>query len=82
MFWPSCNTLSEYAFPFFPSLIINLTPIAATFYTKHEVGLRVAYWFGFGAVAGTFGGLIAYGVQQAHTAIENWRLLFIIEVRS
>ncbi|KAH9965175.1 major facilitator superfamily domain-containing protein [Russula dissimulans] len=49
------------------------------FYTKHELGLRLAYWFGFAAVAGAFGGLIAYGVQHAHAAIANWRLLFIIE---
>lgn len=50
------------------------------FYTKDEMGLRMAYWFGFAAVAGAFGGLIAFGVQQAHAAISNWRLLFIIEV--
>ncbi|ETW78109.1 major facilitator superfamily [Heterobasidion irregulare TC 32-1] len=49
------------------------------FYTKSEIGLRLAYWFGFAAVAGAFGGLIAFGVQHAHTSVENWRLLFIIE---
>ncbi|KAI0049241.1 MFS general substrate transporter [Auriscalpium vulgare] len=49
------------------------------FYTKHELGLRLAYWFGFAAVAGAFGGLIAFGVQHAHDTIANWRLLFIIE---
>ena len=54
--------------------------LLAYFYTKHEMGLRMAYWFGFAAVAGAFGGLIAFGVQHAHVAIANWRLLFIIEV--
>ncbi|KAI9507293.1 MFS general substrate transporter [Russula earlei] len=49
------------------------------FYTKHELGLRLAYWFGFAAVAGAFGGLIAFGVQHVHVAIADWRLLFIIE---
>jgi len=49
------------------------------FYTKHEIGLRLAYWFGFAAVAGAFGGLLAFGVQHAHVGFENWRLLFIIE---
>ena len=39
-------------------------------------------WFGFAAVAGAFGGLIAYGVQHIHSSISNWRLLFIIEVCS
>lgn len=42
----------------------------------------MAYWFSFAAVAGAFGGLIAFGIQQAHTSISNWRLLFIIEVCS
>lgn len=51
------------------------------FYTKDEMGLRMAYWFGFAAVAGAFGGLIAFGVQQVHASIHNWRLLFIIEVQ-
>ncbi|KAJ6472639.1 MFS general substrate transporter [Mycena vulgaris] len=49
------------------------------FYTKEEMGVRMAYWFGFAAVAGAFGGLISFGVQHAHAAIHNWRLLFIIE---
>jgi MFS family permease len=49
------------------------------FYTKHEMGLRMAYWFGFAAVAGAFGGLIAFGVQQAHSHVANWKILFIIE---
>lgn len=48
-------------------------------YTKTEMGLRMAYWFGFAAVAGAFGGLIAFGVQHAHAAIAHWRLLFIVE---
>ena len=39
----------------------------------------MAYWFGFAAVAGAFGGLIAFGIQHAHTTISNWRLLFIVE---
>ena len=56
--------------------------VTALFYTKHELGLRLAYWFGFAAVAGAFGGLVAFGVQHAHAAIANWRLLFIIEVGS
>ena len=40
----------------------------------------MAYWFGFAAVAGAFGGLIAFGVQHIHSSVSNWRLLFIIEV--
>ena len=40
----------------------------------------MAYWFSFSAVAGAFGGLIAFGIQQIHVTIANWRLLFIVEV--
>ena len=40
----------------------------------------MAYWFSFAAVAGAFGGLIAFGIQQVHASIANWRLLFIVEV--
>ncbi len=39
----------------------------------------MAAWFMFSAVAGAFGGLIAFGVQHARVALANWRLLFIIE---
>ncbi|KAA1472445.1 MFS general substrate transporter [Dentipellis sp. KUC8613] len=49
------------------------------FYTKNEVGLRLAYWFGFAAVSGAFGGLIAFGVQHAQLPFSDWRLLFIVE---
>ncbi|KAJ6498573.1 MFS general substrate transporter [Mycena vitilis] len=49
------------------------------FYTKEELGLRMGFFFAFAAVAGAFGGLVAFGVQNAHTAIQNWRILLIIE---
>ncbi|KAI0805982.1 major facilitator superfamily domain-containing protein [Irpex lacteus] len=48
-------------------------------YTREEIGFRMAQWSSFSAVAGAFGGLIAFGVQHARVSIENWRLLFIIE---
>ncbi|KAJ7215191.1 major facilitator superfamily domain-containing protein [Mycena rebaudengoi] len=49
------------------------------FYTKEEMGARMAYFFGFAAVAGTFGGLIAFGIQHSHVAVQTWRLLLIVE---
>lgn len=42
----------------------------------------MASWFGFAAVSGAFGGLIAFGIQTiplSHIAIANWRLLFLVE---
>ncbi|KAH9941701.1 MFS general substrate transporter [Epithele typhae] len=49
------------------------------FYTPREQGLRLAVYTAFAGVAGAFGGLLAFGIQHAHIAIENWRLLFIVE---
>ena len=57
--------------------------IAALFYTKHELGLRLGYWFGFAAIAGAFGGLIAFGVQHIKfgpNSESDWKILFLIEV--
>ena len=44
------------------------------------MGMRMAHWFGFAAVAGAFGGIVAFGVQQAHSHVPDWKILFIIEV--
>ncbi|KAF9567126.1 MFS general substrate transporter [Agrocybe pediades] len=56
-----------------------ITIYLSFFYTRQELGLRLALWFGFATVAGAFGGLIAFGVQHIHASVANWRLLFIIE---
>ncbi|KZS98503.1 MFS general substrate transporter [Sistotremastrum niveocremeum HHB9708] len=64
---------------FGPGIPVYMLSVQALYYTKEELGLRMAYWFGFAAVAGAFGGLIAFGIQNAHLAISNWRLLFIVE---
>ncbi|OCB89282.1 MFS general substrate transporter [Sanghuangporus baumii] len=91
--WGLCSTLMATAFNFAGLLVTRIglgifeagfgpgIPVyLSLFYTKHEMGLRMAYWFGFAAVAGAFGGLIAFGIQHAHAAIANWRLLFVVEV--
>lgn len=52
----------------------------AFYYTKTEYGTRIALWFGFAAVAGAFGGLLAYGIQNVKISLANWRLLFVVEV--
>ncbi|KAL4254788.1 MFS transporter superfamily protein [Abortiporus biennis] len=72
--WGVSSTLLATGFNF-PGI-----PLYMSFwYTKREMGTRMAYWFGFAAVAGAFGGLIAFGIQHAHVSISNWRLLFIVE---
>ncbi|EJD05399.1 MFS general substrate transporter [Fomitiporia mediterranea MF3/22] len=90
--WGLCSTLMATAFNFAGLIVARVglgvfeagfgpgVPLYLSyFYTKHEMGLRMAYWFGFAAVAGAFGGLIAFGIQHAHAAVANWRLLFIVE---
>ncbi|KAI5122100.1 hypothetical protein M0805_002222 [Coniferiporia weirii] len=91
--WGICSTLMSTAFNFAGLMVTRIglgafeagfgpgIPLYLSyFYTKHEMGLRMAYWFGFAAVAGAFGGVIAFGIQHVHDAnIADWRLLFIVE---
>ncbi|KAM5543408.1 hypothetical protein V8D89_002659 [Ganoderma adspersum] len=49
------------------------------FYTRDDIGLRIATYNGVAAVAGAFGGLLAFGIQNAHAGISPWKLLFIVE---
>lgn len=90
--WGICATLSAAAFNFAGLVCARLglgffeagfgpgIPLyMSLYYTKDEIGMRMAYWFGFAAVAGAFGGLIAFGIQHVHASVENWRLLFIVE---
>ncbi|KAI9688920.1 MAG: hypothetical protein M1822_001277 [Bathelium mastoideum] len=51
-------------------------------YTKHEQASRTGIWFGFNGVAMIVGGVLAYGIakgtQDQATAIEPWRILFLV----
>ncbi|KAG8705777.1 hypothetical protein FRC08_001456 [Ceratobasidium sp. 394] len=90
--WGLASTLQAVAFNFqgllaarffigvFEAGFGPMIPLYFTFfYTRNEIGVRLAVWFGFAAVAGAFGGLIAYGVQHIHSPIANWRILFLVE---
>ncbi|KAI0676436.1 MFS general substrate transporter [Trametes maxima] len=90
--WGLCSLLMSTAFDF-PGLLVARIGIGAfeagfspgiplymsLFYGKDELGVRLAFWFAFAAIAGAFGGLIAFGIQDIHAAIPNWKLLFIVE---
>lgn len=90
--WGLCSTLMSTANNF-PQLLVARLALGVCeaafgpsvvlyfsfYYTKSEYGTRVAYWFGFAAVAGAFGGLLAYGIQNAEVLIAHWRLLFLLE---
>lgn len=61
----------------FPGLNIYLT----FFYTKHELALRVGYLFVSAAIAGAFGGLLAYGIghMDGLRGMSGWRWIMIVE---
>ncbi|KAK0463317.1 major facilitator superfamily domain-containing protein [Armillaria novae-zelandiae] len=50
-----------------------------TFYTRGELGKRVAVFYSASAFAGGFSGLIAYGVFQPNIHLHGWQLLFLVE---
>jgi MFS family permease len=61
----------------FPGLNVYLT----FFYTKSELAMRVGYLFVSAAIAGSLGGLLAYGIghMQGIEGLSGWRWIMIIE---
>ncbi len=61
----------------FPGLTIYLT----MFYTKRELALRIGYLFVSAAIAGSMGGLLAYGIgfMDGVAGLRGWRWIIIIE---
>lgn len=45
------------------------------FYPRREVGLRFAWFLVGSAIASAIAGSVAYGLQQASTGVEKWRLI-------
>ncbi|KAI1341844.1 major facilitator superfamily domain-containing protein [Xylariaceae sp. FL0016] len=61
---------------FFAGAIFYLT----LFYTRAELGFRIAIFFGSALLASALSGLISFGVFQIHDPrIKGWMWLFIIE---
>lgn len=49
-------------------------------YTHEEIAIRTGIWYSSGVLAGSFNGLIAYGVSKHRSsALMPWQLLFLIE---
>ncbi|OQV03025.1 hypothetical protein CLAIMM_08125 [Cladophialophora immunda] len=48
-------------------------------YHRDELGVRVFWFLGPTAIAGAFGGLIAFGIGHIQSSVQQWKLLFIIE---
>ncbi|TVY30271.1 putative transporter [Lachnellula hyalina] len=61
---------------FFAGVVFYLT----LFYTRGELGFRLAIFFGSALLAAAFSGLISYGVFRIKDhAVKGWMWLFIIE---
>jgi MFS family permease len=48
-------------------------------YHRTELGLRLFWFLGPTAIAGAFGGLIAYGIGHIKDNVPNWKYLFLVE---
>ncbi|KAL2858530.1 major facilitator superfamily domain-containing protein [Aspergillus pseudoustus] len=48
-------------------------------YHRTEMGMRVFWFLGPTAIAGAFGGLIAYGIGHIQSSTPVWKWLFLIE---
>ena len=48
-------------------------------YHRTGLGLRVFWFLGPTAIAGAFGGLIAYGIGHIEDNVPNWKYLFLAE---
>ncbi|KAK6333795.1 hypothetical protein TWF730_003978 [Orbilia blumenaviensis] len=61
----------------FPGLTVYLT----FWYTKKEIALRIGYLFVSAAIAGAFGGLLAYaiGFLDGKAGMRGWRWIMILE---
>lgn len=61
----------------FPALNLYLTMV----YKRHEQAARVSYLFVCTAIAGAFGGLLAYGILKMDgvAGMQGWRWVYIIE---
>ncbi|CZR69997.1 uncharacterized protein PAC_19898 [Phialocephala subalpina] len=50
-------------------------------YTPREYAVRTGAWYSCGVLAGTFNGLIAYGIQtNIHSSVfKSWQLIYLVE---
>ncbi|KAH8815978.1 major facilitator superfamily domain-containing protein [Xylogone sp. PMI_703] len=60
---------------FYPTALFYLS----NFYTRFDLAVRIALFYGQYAIAGAFSGAIAYGVFHINGSLNNWQYLFIIE---
>ncbi|KAF2832458.1 MFS general substrate transporter [Ophiobolus disseminans] len=62
-------------------LFPSMTLLLCNWYTREELGIRVAYLFIASALSGAFGGLIAFGIlyMDGVAGWPGWRWLYVLE---
>ncbi|RFU30412.1 hypothetical protein B7463_g5923, partial [Scytalidium lignicola] len=60
---------------FYPTVVTYMS----LFYPRFDLAFRIALFYGSYAIAGAFGGLIAYGCFSLNGSLYGWQYLFIIE---
>ncbi|KAF2027321.1 MFS general substrate transporter [Setomelanomma holmii] len=62
-------------------LFPSMTLFFCNYYTREELGIRVAYLFIASALSGAFGGLIAFGILYMNGVAgwPGWRWLYVLE---
>ncbi len=59
----------------FPGIVFYLS----LWYPKQQQAIRVGLFWSLAALAGAFGGILAYGISQiSSTKLSSWRLIFIV----
>jgi MFS family permease len=57
----------------------GLPYLLSFFYMREEIGLRCGIFLSAAPLATCFAGALAYGITSGHAALENWKLLFLVE---
>jgi MFS family permease len=57
----------------------GLPYLLSFFYMRHELGLRCGIFLSAAPFATCFAGALAYGITSGHSALTNWKLLFLVE---
>jgi MFS family permease len=57
----------------------GLPYLLSFFYMRSEIGLRCGIFLSAAPFATCFAGALAYGITSGHSALTNWKLLFLVE---
>lgn len=58
-----------------------MTYYLTTWYPRSKIALRIAIFFSAATIAGAFGGLLAFALQQLNgrNGLQGWQWIFLVE---